>query len=159
MNHIPPGKVLSDRSADITAAEEYKDRPITFTLYDARGRQLEIKIVEPELEYPLPENDRLVVSEKDDYITDLVFKFNPESAFGNLEKIDMRSEEEIWLENKRPKNLKILNPAFETITRRYISGLITEEGIFPASSVSLVFRRTYPNLIEEKIIDNGNGME
>jgi hypothetical protein len=79
MNHIPPGKVLSDRSADITAAEEYKDRPITFMLYDARGRQLEIKIVEPELEYPLPENDRLVVSEKDDCITDVVFKFNPES--------------------------------------------------------------------------------
>jgi len=69
--------VPSDQLSDITEAKEYKDAPITFTLHEVRGRQEEIKIVEPELDYPLPENDRLVVAEKGTCLTDVVFKFNP----------------------------------------------------------------------------------
>jgi hypothetical protein len=68
-----------DSFPDISAATEYKDAPITFTLHDTRGRQVEIKLVEPEVDYPLPENDRLVVAEKDACLTDVVFKFNPAS--------------------------------------------------------------------------------
>ena len=81
------------------------------------------------------------------YVATPLLKFNPKSSFGSLEKIDMRPEEEVWPKSERPEKLKILNPAFETISRRYISGLITEAGIFPASSVSTVFKQTYPFLI------------
>jgi ribose 1,5-bisphosphate isomerase len=81
------------------------------------------------------------------YVATPLLKFNPKSSFGSLEKIDMRPEEEVWPKSERPAKLKILNPAFETISRRYISGLITEAGIFPASSVSTVFKQTYPFLI------------
>jgi hypothetical protein len=69
----------SDQFPDISDPVEYKDAPITFTLHEVRGRQEEIKIVEPELDYPLPEDDRLVVAEKDARLTDVVFKFNPTS--------------------------------------------------------------------------------
>jgi hypothetical protein len=69
----------SDRFSAISDPVEYKDAPITFTLHEVRGRQEEIKIVEPELDYPLPEDDRLIVTEKDVCLTDVVFKFNPAS--------------------------------------------------------------------------------
>lgn len=76
------------------------------------------------------------------YVATPLLKFNPDTAFGVLEKIDMREWEEVW-ENK-PKNLEILNPAFETVSRRYIDGLITEAGIFPATIVFEMFYNTYP---------------
>ena len=79
MNHSRFKNDPSDRSPGFSEATEYKETPITFMLHEARGRQLEIKIVEPELDYPIPENDRLVVSEKDDRLTDVVFRFSPES--------------------------------------------------------------------------------
>ncbi|MHA1730178.1 MAG: S-methyl-5-thioribose-1-phosphate isomerase [Promethearchaeota archaeon] len=79
------------------------------------------------------------------YIATPLLKFNPKSAFGNLEKIDMRDEDEVWKE--RPKNLEIKNPSFETISRRYIDGLITEVGIFPATVVQHIFEQVYPSLL------------
>jgi hypothetical protein len=69
----------ADQFPDLSDPVEYKEVPLTFTLHEARGRQTEIKIVEPELDYPLPEDDRLVVAEKDTCLTDVVFKFNPAS--------------------------------------------------------------------------------
>jgi hypothetical protein len=80
MDHNNLKKAPYDSISDLSNAKEYKDRPITFTLHEARGRQEEIKIVEPELDFPLPENDRLVVAEKDHCLTDVVFKFNPASG-------------------------------------------------------------------------------
>jgi hypothetical protein len=79
MDHKRFEKPSFDSFPDISEATEYKDAPITFTLHDTRGREMEIKIVEPEVDYPLPENDRLVVAEKDACLTDVVFKFNPAS--------------------------------------------------------------------------------
>ncbi|MBD3351387.1 MAG: S-methyl-5-thioribose-1-phosphate isomerase [Candidatus Lokiarchaeota archaeon] len=76
------------------------------------------------------------------YVATPLLKFNPDTAFGILEKIDMRSWKEVWPE--KPKPLNILNPAFETVSRRYIDGLITEAGIFPATIVFDMFYHTYP---------------
>ena len=42
-------------------------------------------------------------------------------------KIEQRSLNEVW--DKSPKNIKIKNPAFEFIKRKYISGIITELGL------------------------------
>jgi len=76
------------------------------------------------------------------YVATPLLKFNPDTTFGILEKIDKRSWTEIWSE--KPDELEILNPAFETVSRRYIDGLITESGIFPATLVFERFYNTYP---------------
>ncbi|MFX1451172.1 MAG: translation initiation factor eIF-2B [Promethearchaeota archaeon] len=81
------------------------------------------------------------------YVAATMLKYNPESAFGDLEVIEMRSEKEIW--EKPPSNLKILNPAFETISRDLISALITEIGVFPPVLISEKFEYYYPFLVYE----------
>ncbi|MHA1349613.1 MAG: hypothetical protein ACTSPZ_02105 [Promethearchaeota archaeon] len=72
-------------------------------------------------------------------------KYNPQTSFGVIEKIEMRETSEIW-ENP-PAGLEILNPAFETVSRRYIDGLITEAGIFASSHVHNYFEKLYPDMI------------
>ncbi len=57
----------------------------------------------------------------------------------------MRESSEIW--EKPPAGLEILNPAFETVSRRYIDGLITEAGIFASSHVHTYFVKLYPDMI------------
>jgi ribose 1,5-bisphosphate isomerase len=79
------------------------------------------------------------------YVASPLLKYNPFSQFGILEKIEMRDEDEVWKDP--PKGLKILNPAFETVSRRYIDGLITEAGIFASSHVHYYFSKLYPDLV------------
>ena len=79
------------------------------------------------------------------YVATPLLKYNPETSFGILEIIEMRDTDEIW-ENP-PENLEIVNPAFETVNRRYIDGLITEAGIFPSAHAYLWFQRLYPDLV------------
>ncbi|MFX1298078.1 MAG: translation initiation factor eIF-2B [Promethearchaeota archaeon] len=81
------------------------------------------------------------------YVAATMLKYNPESAFGDLEVIEMRNEKEIW--EVPPPNLKILNPAFETISRDLISALITEIGVFPPVLISEKFEFYYPFLVYE----------
>jgi ribose 1,5-bisphosphate isomerase len=80
------------------------------------------------------------------YVASPLLKYNPQTNFGILEKIEMRDSSEIWKD--APENIKILNPAFETVSRRYIDGLITEAGIFPSGHVHLYFSKLYPELVE-----------
>jgi ribose 1,5-bisphosphate isomerase len=78
------------------------------------------------------------------YVATPLLKYSPNSAFGNYEHIEMRDVNEVtkdWPD--KPAKLKILNPAFETVNRLYISGLITESGIFPSGEVHSTFRHTY----------------
>ncbi|MFX1389063.1 MAG: translation initiation factor eIF-2B [Promethearchaeota archaeon] len=79
------------------------------------------------------------------YVASPLLKYNPETNLGILETIEMRDPKEIW-ENP-PKGIKILNPAFETVSRRYIDGLITEAGIFASSHVPNYFAKTYPDMV------------
>ncbi len=79
------------------------------------------------------------------YVASPLLKYNPETSFGNLEKIEMRNPKEIWEDS--PEGIKILNPAFETVSRRYIDGLITEAGIFASSHVHFQFESLYPELV------------
>ena len=79
------------------------------------------------------------------YVASPLLKYNPQTSFGILEKIEMRDPKEIWKE--APPNLQILNPAFETVSRRYIDGLISEAGIFAPSHVHTYFTKLYPDLI------------
>jgi len=79
------------------------------------------------------------------YVATPLLKYNPQTSFGVIEKIEMRESSEIW-ENP-PAGLEILNPAFETVSRRYIDGLITEAGIFASSHVHNYFAKLYPDMI------------
>jgi ribose 1,5-bisphosphate isomerase len=79
------------------------------------------------------------------YVATPLLKYNPQTSFGVIEKIEMRDTSEIW-ENP-PKGLQILNPAFETVSRRYIDGLITEAGIFASSHVHTYFTKLYSDMI------------
>ncbi len=80
------------------------------------------------------------------YVASPLLKYNPQTSFGILEKIEMRDPHEIW--EKSPANVRIMNPAFETVSRRYIDGLISEAGIFASSHVPTYFRKLYPDLAE-----------
>ncbi|TFH30280.1 MAG: hypothetical protein E4G98_02345 [Promethearchaeota archaeon] len=83
------------------------------------------------------------------YVATPLLKYNPGTAFGNYEKIEMRDNHEIWKDwENKPENLKFLNPAFETVNRLYISGVITEGVIFPSGQVHTNFQRIYPFLHE-----------
>ena len=79
------------------------------------------------------------------YVATPLLKYNPQTSFGVIEKIEMRETSEIW-ENP-PEGIEILNPAFETVSRRYIDGLITEAGIFASSHVHTYFSKLYPDMI------------
>lgn len=57
---------------------EYKNAPITFTLV-LDDREEAVKVVEPEMDVPLPEDGRLVVKEREAVWCDVRFVFNPDS--------------------------------------------------------------------------------
>ena len=57
---------------------ELNNVPATFTLH-LDGREETVKVVEPEMDVPLPEDGRLVVKEKEKVWCDLRFTFNPDS--------------------------------------------------------------------------------
>ena len=83
------------------------------------------------------------------YVATPLLKYNPNTAFGNYELIEMRDTHEIWKDwENKPEGLELLNPAFETVNRLLISGLITESGIFPSAEVHQIFRHTYPFLFD-----------
>ncbi|NVM30111.1 MAG: S-methyl-5-thioribose-1-phosphate isomerase [Candidatus Helarchaeota archaeon] len=78
------------------------------------------------------------------YVATPLLKYDTETVVGHLTKIELRDPEEIWLKDKgRPWNLKLENPAFETVSREYIAGLITEVGIFASEQISLMFEKYY----------------
>jgi len=79
------------------------------------------------------------------YVASPLLKYNPETNLGILEIIEMRDPQEIW--TNPPEGVEILNPAFETVSRRYIDGLITEAGIFASSHVSNYFEKLYPEMV------------
>jgi len=79
------------------------------------------------------------------YVASPLLKYNPQTSFGILEKIEMRDPKEVW--EDAPEGLTILNPAFETVSRRYIDGLITEAGIFASSHVHNYFAKLYPDML------------
>jgi ribose 1,5-bisphosphate isomerase len=83
------------------------------------------------------------------YVATPLLKYNPGTAFGYFEKIEMRDTEEIWRDwTDRPTGVEFLNPAFETVSRTYINGLVTEVGIFPSGEIHNIFRHAYPFLFD-----------
>jgi len=79
------------------------------------------------------------------YVCTPLLKYNPETNLGILETIEMRDPKEVW--ENAPEKVKVVNPAFETVSRRYIDGIITEAGIFASSHVPTYFSKFYPDLV------------
>ncbi|MDH5404292.1 MAG: S-methyl-5-thioribose-1-phosphate isomerase, partial [Candidatus Heimdallarchaeota archaeon] len=79
------------------------------------------------------------------YVAGSLLKFDSDTIFGKRTIIEMRDDVEItndW--PNAPAGLKVVNPAFETVSRDLIDALITEIGIFPPSIVYEIVRTTYP---------------
>ena len=76
------------------------------------------------------------------YVCTDSWKFDPETIYGNDEKIEMRDQKEIW--DNIPKNVTVKNYAFEKIHSSLITGIISELGIYkPDVFVSEVLNK-YP---------------
>ncbi|MEM2995003.1 MAG: ribose 1,5-bisphosphate isomerase [Candidatus Bathyarchaeia archaeon] len=80
------------------------------------------------------------------YVVSELLKFDPATMYGDYEKIEERSPDEVWKDP--PKNLIIRNPAFDVTKRDYIHGIICEEGIISPHSVAEVVHRKYPWIFE-----------
>jgi ribose 1,5-bisphosphate isomerase len=80
------------------------------------------------------------------YVVSELLKFDPATLYGEYEKIEERSRDEIWKE--APLELIMRNPAFDVTPRDLIHGLICEEGIVSPQSVAEVMHRVYPWVFE-----------
>ncbi len=76
------------------------------------------------------------------YVISELLKFDPATMYGEYEKIEERSREEVWKD--APARLDVRNPAFDVTRRGYIHGIICEEGIVSPHSVVEVVHRVYP---------------
>jgi ribose 1,5-bisphosphate isomerase len=76
------------------------------------------------------------------YVVSELLKFDPATLYGEYERIEERSRNEVWAE--APAELNVRNPAFDITPRDLIHGLICEEGIVSPQSVAEVMHRVYP---------------
>lgn len=80
------------------------------------------------------------------YVVSELLKFDPATMYGDYEKIEERSPNEVW--KNAPKNLVIRNPAFDVTRRDFIHGIICEEGIISPHSITEVMHRKYAWVFE-----------
>ncbi len=83
------------------------------------------------------------------FVSGSLLKFDSDTMLGKRTVIEQRAVEEItkdWPEY--PAELRVLNPAFESVSREYIDGLICESGIFAPELVSKLVKESYPFILE-----------
>ncbi len=87
------------------------------------------------------------------YVATSSYGFDPLTYYGVEEKIEQRPSEEVW--DKKIKNVKVENPAFDITEREYIEGIVCEFGVFTPQMFSMLMfkrlhldRRDYTSLIE-----------
>jgi hypothetical protein len=90
---------ISDKFPDLAAPIEYKEAPIRFTL-DLDGRKEPVKIVEPQIDLPLPEGGRLLVDEGQTRICEAVFRFDADA--GKPYRLQLKSYTESTVEDRQP---------------------------------------------------------
>jgi translation initiation factor 2B subunit (eIF-2B alpha/beta/delta family) len=76
------------------------------------------------------------------YVVSELLKFDPETLWGEYEKIEQRNPMEVWKE--APEKLAVKNPAFDVTPSKCIHGLICEEGVITPQSIVEVVHRRYP---------------
>ena len=80
------------------------------------------------------------------YVVSELLKFDPETVHGEYERIEERSQNEVWPD--APGGLVIRNPAFDVTRREFIHGIICEEGIISPHSINELMHRKYPWVFE-----------
>lgn len=74
------------------------------------------------------------------YICTHSLKFDPQYTLDDAEPIEERNWKEVW--PNKPKNVTIINPAFEAINPQLITGIISEHGILTHGEfVSLMIKK------------------
>jgi ribose 1,5-bisphosphate isomerase len=76
------------------------------------------------------------------YVVSELLKFDPETLYGECEKIEQRSPIEVWKE--APEKLFVKNPAFDVTPSKYIHGLICERGVIAPQSIVQAVNQSYP---------------
>jgi len=76
------------------------------------------------------------------YVVSELLKFDPATLYGEYEKIEERSRDEVW--KNAPAELDVRNPAFDVTPRHLIHGIICEEGIISPHAIAEVVYRVYP---------------
>lgn len=74
------------------------------------------------------------------YIVTSILKVDPSTIYQPI-KIEMREASEIWKE--APAGLKLVNPAFDFIDSRFITGYLTEEGLIKPEDIQKVIGEKY----------------
>lgn len=75
------------------------------------------------------------------YVCSHSWKFDPETVFKG-EEIEQRDPKEVW--EGHPPKVKVLNPAFDIIDKRYITAIVSELGVlWPDDFVRRVRRSFY----------------
>ena len=85
------------------------------------------------------------------YVAGSLLKFDSDTVFGSRTIIEMRDDSEItkdWPD--APEGLKVLNPAFESVSRNLIDAMITEDGVFPPSVVYERVLQSYPWMLSNR---------
>jgi ribose 1,5-bisphosphate isomerase len=72
------------------------------------------------------------------------WKFDFQTIFGFDEEIEKRQAKEVW--NRPPKNVKIYNFAFDQISPKYITGIISEIGVYDHSSFVDIVSKKFKEL-------------
>jgi len=76
------------------------------------------------------------------YVCTDSWKFDVEGIYGEEEPIEKRPTKEVW--SDPPKNVKVLNPAFEKINPHFITSIISELGEFKLSSFVSEIKKVHP---------------
>jgi ribose 1,5-bisphosphate isomerase len=76
------------------------------------------------------------------YCCAVSWKFDPLTLYGVDEPIENRRKEEVW--KSPPKNVTIMNPAFEVIDPSLVTGTISELGIYRPEVFVDEVRRAHP---------------
>lgn len=74
------------------------------------------------------------------YVVTPFLKVNAKSAYEPV-KIESREAREVWEE--APEGLKMFNPAFDLITKQFVTGYLTEFGLIKPEDVAKTLREQY----------------
>lgn len=78
------------------------------------------------------------------YVTSVLLKYSPFPII-----IEERSEDEVWRD--RPKNLEILNLAFDKIPAEFITSFITEKGLIRPEDIKDEVCKYYPWIFSKRL--------
>jgi ribose 1,5-bisphosphate isomerase len=80
------------------------------------------------------------------YACSFSWKFDPKTILGNIEKLEIRKEKEVW--QNKPKALKINNVVFDEIPFHLVTGIISELGVLEPTTFIYEIEKHYPKIFK-----------